>query len=155
MNEKSNSLMMSYRGFSLFELLVTVALLAIIAAVAMPSYRAYLVRADRADAKSVLSEAGVWLERNYTSSGCYNRTSVATCASQAGVDLALPFAQAPKSGTAKYAIAVAFANSGQSYTLSATPTGGFADAECGVLSLNQTGTQSVSGTASVATCWQK
>jgi type IV pilus assembly protein PilE len=157
-------------GFTLVELLVAVAILGILAAVAVASYQDHVASAKRAAAKAVLVEAGNWLERQYTVNGCYNYASPANCASQSGTATALPGAldSSPREGDREsYRVTVAFANSGQTYTLSATPCGNgganctngqhdsFTDAKCNVLTLDSLGTQGESGSSSAADCWQR
>ena len=50
-------------GFTLIELMITVAVIAILAAVAMPSYREYVLRGNRLEAQSLLSDAAARQER--------------------------------------------------------------------------------------------
>ena len=156
------------RGFTLIELLITMGVLAIMAAVAIPQYRDYVVRAKRADAKRALAEAAQILERNYTVSGCYNRASAADCPTQSGTAIDLPSAlkRSPSEGRGSYSVAVTFTNSGQSFSLQATPCGAgdncnsfthdsFSDALCGGLTLDNTGLRGVTGDGTVAACWQR
>jgi type IV pilus assembly protein PilE len=156
----------SGRGFTLIELVVVIVIAAIFAAIAIPNYTAYVARSKRAGAKTVLLDAANALERNYTTNGCYNRTSVANCQAQTGAAPALP-AVAPAEGRASYAITVDFSASatGQAYTLTATPCGtagtcpsgsdAFTDAECGSLTLTQAGVRGITGSGTVAACWQR
>jgi type IV pilus assembly protein PilE len=48
--------MLKHRGFTLIELMVTVAIVAILAAIVYPSYQSYLVRNNRAAAQSALMD---------------------------------------------------------------------------------------------------
>ena len=159
---------MSHRGFTLIELLITMAVLAILAAVAIPQYRDYVVRTKRADAKRALVEAAQILERNYTVSGCYNRASAEDCPAQSGTAIDLPstLKRSPAEGRGSYSLAVTFTNSGQSFSLQATPCGSsdkcssfthesFSDDLCGGLTLDSTGQRGVTGEGSVAACWQR
>ncbi len=140
-------------GVTLIELLITVVIVGILAAVAYPSYQSHIATANRAEAKSILLETAQFFERNYTTNGCYHRTDNA-CASAA--NQTLPFAQSPKTGTAKYNIAVAYSTTapctlGQCYGLSAAPTGSMTGDACGTLTLAHTGAQG----AAAADCWQR
>lgn len=59
-------------GFTLTELLVTVAIVGILAAIAYPSYRAQVQTTRRAEVQATLSELTQYLERVYSEYGCYN-----------------------------------------------------------------------------------
>lgn len=157
------------RGFTLMELVVAMTVVAILAAIAIPNYTAYVERGKRAAARSVLMDASGFLERSFTTNGCYNRTTVANCQAQAGATLALPAAltRAPSEGRASYALTVSFAGSatGQAYTLTATPCGTagtcpagsepFVDTQCGSFTLTQGGVRGITGSGTIAACWQR
>jgi type IV pilus assembly protein PilE len=157
------------RGFTLMELLVTMTIVAILASIAIPSYTAYIERGKRGAARSALMAAASFLERNFTTNGCYNFTTVAACQAQSGTALALPdaLARAPAEGRASYLLTVSYAGSttGQAYQLTATPCGSsgscpsgsdpFKDAKCGSLTLNQAGVRGRSGSEDLSVCWQR
>lgn len=84
-------------GFTLIELMITVAIVGILASIALPSYDSYIKRANRLDAKSALLENAQFLERNYTENNKYNLTS-------SGADITLPITVSPASGTTLYTI---------------------------------------------------
>lgn len=142
------------RGFTLIELMVAVAILGILAAIAIPQYTQYVTRSNRAAATQVLLEVAGELERRFTTNGCYDRVTVATCRDRTGAAATISRTTAPAEGTTRYNIAVTYADAGQSFTLTATPVS--ADAACGNLTLDQTGARGRSGTtATVAQCWAR
>lgn len=59
------------RGFSLIELVITVALLAILVSLAWPAYERHVKRARRADAFAAMQEFAAAMERYYTVNGSY------------------------------------------------------------------------------------
>ena len=139
-------------GFTLVEMLTTLALLGVLAAVAYPSYAAHLHRAHRADAQAALMDAAFFMQRHYAAHHRYDTGD----ASAPLVNLPAPLNQSPRQGAAHYVIHVTQADAG-SYTLSATPTatGPMAHDPCGSLTLNQHHTRGITGTTvSVAQCWR-
>jgi type IV pilus assembly protein PilE len=157
------------RGFTLMELLVTITIIAILASIAIPSYTAYIERGKRGAARSALLAAASALERNFTTNGCYNFTTVAACQAQSGTAFALPTAAtlAPAEGKASYVLTVGYSGSttGQAYTLTATPCGTagtcpsgsdpYKDTKCGALTLTQAGVRGRSGSEDLSVCWQR
>lgn len=75
------------RGFTLIELMITVAIVAILASVALPSYRDYVIRGRLSEATSTLADLRVKLEQYYQD----NRTYVGACV--AGTTAPLPNGQ--------------------------------------------------------------
>lgn len=59
------------KGFTLIEVMITVAILAIIVAIALPSYTNYVTRTNRAEGQQLLSETAQALERCFTRFGSY------------------------------------------------------------------------------------
>lgn len=131
------------RGFSLIELMIVVAIVAILAAIAVPSYRRYVVRANRADAQRALLDLAGREERFYYGANRYakNLGELSATATLAGSNYTVSLDPAPATST--------------DFTVVATPVGNQLrdDAECQSLSLNRQGQQLSTGTASAATCW--
>ena len=139
--------MSSPSGFSLIELMVTIAIVGILASIAMPSYVSYLARGKRAEAKQALLENALFLETHYTTRGFYSTAKGNNAAPT------LPIAQVPRSGSANYTLSASITNTG--YRLTATAVNSMASDDCGNFTLDQTGTQGVSGSLGVAACWNR
>jgi len=127
------------RGFTLIELMITVAVVGILAAIAYPNYTEYVRRGHRADARAGLLQAQQWLERAATATGTYP----ATLAS------ALTW-----SGDANKRYTIGYTTSSGGYTLNATLKSGYTDPKCGELTLSNTGERSSNGTDTVSNCWK-
>jgi type IV pilus assembly protein PilE len=126
---------------TLVELLVVVTIVGILAAIAVPSYRAYVIRVKRADAKVALTSAAQRMERCYTRSNTY-----------VGCDTGYPL----DTPGATYTIAFNPAPTATQFTVTATPINGQADdTDCAAFALNETGKQTVTGTKSAkpTECW--
>lgn len=134
-------------GFSLIELMITIAIVGILASIAMPSYVSYLARGKRAEAKQALLENALFLETHYTTRGFYSTAKGNNTAPT------LPVTKVPRSGSENYTLSASVTNIG--YLLTATAVNSMASDECGNFTLDQTGTQGVSGSLGVADCWNR
>ena len=121
------------RGFTLIELMITIAIVALLSAIALPSYNNYVRKAKRMDAKIALLDMASRQERFFSTNNTYTKL-----ATNLGYT-ALP-ASVPGSGTATYEIKVSEA-SASAYNLLATPQGGQLKDSCGSYTINQLGVQ--------------
>ncbi|HXU94491.1 MAG TPA: type IV pilin protein [Gallionella sp.] len=133
------------RGFTLVELMVTVAIIGILAAIAYPSYVQYTVKSNRAAAESFIMSVA-----NKQEQYMLNARQYATTLAALGV--AVP-ADVSRNYTITEPISVTAIPPG--YTITAVPAGNQAanDTKCGSISIDQAGTKGVSGTGTVAVCW--
>jgi type IV pilus assembly protein PilE len=138
---------MKKNGFTLVELMITVAIVAILAMIAVPSYTQYVRRANRTDATKTMTLDAQALERCYSQRFTYAACAgagVGTVASRDGkynVTIAIPDTVTPGAPPASYYItAVPLAPSQQ------------ADAPCQSFTLNTAGTQGATP-AGAPTCW--
>ena len=135
------------RGFTLIELVVTMAIVGILAALAIPQYSEYVSRSRRTEARGQLLLAAQWMERfRAENGGVYTNAALPAALSRS-----------PASGTALYDIAIG-AVTAVTWTLNATPRsdGPHRDDACGALTLASDG-QRTAATATSGTlfdrCW--
>jgi len=138
------------KGFTLIELMVTVAIVAIIAAIAYPSFLKSSQKGRRADAKASLTQYSQALERCYTEYGFYKSGSCSVLTTLQGVGY----------NTAhSYYLVTAPSVTTTTYTLAATAvsTGPQAsDSGCTIMTLNNQGQQgsgSNTATSDTGNCW--
>lgn len=135
-------------GFTLIEMMITVAIVAILAAVAYPSYQSSVLKGKRAEGRTALLGFMQQQERYMTQTGAYAAVAVGATGQPfktfSGDDASRP----------SYRLGAAACDDLPLNTcvrVVAEPT--FPDPEAGSLSLTSTGTRSCTGTKP-ALCWR-
>ncbi|MBL0557116.1 type IVa pilus pseudopilin TppA [Aeromonas caviae] len=130
-----------YRGFSLIELMIVVAVVAILSAIAYPSYQRYLLVSHRVEAKKMLLDAANRQETYFMDFNQYASSAAA-----------LNISDNSESGF--YHLVISSATT--TFTLSATASGAQgSDSDCIVFSIDQSGARSATRLGNTAndTCW--
>lgn len=128
-------------GFTLIELMITVAIIGILSAIAYPSYQSSVQKSWRSTAAACLVQLAQGMERRYTANSSY-----------VGDDL--PPASCTAEVAARYVISFATATAATTFSLQAAPQAIQADDVCGTLSINEMG-QKAASTGTVAECWNR
>lgn len=130
-----------YRGFSLIELMIVVAVVAILSAIAYPSYQHYLLVSHRVEAKNMLLDAANRQETYFMDFNRYTSSAVA---------LNIP----ENSASGFYHLVISAA--GNTFTLFATASGAQgSDSDCIIFSIDQNGARSATrlGDTLNNECW--
>lgn len=138
-------------GITLLELMAVVVVIGVLGAIAIPSYRQYVMRAQRTEAKTALLQLQTNQERFYLTNRTYG-----TVAQLIAANL-LPANARTERGTYQMTIPVANVNT---YTATATPVAGAdidmtADAHCATFSITAQGVRTATSTdgSDPSDCW--
>ena len=125
------------KGFTLIEIMITVAIIGIIAVAAWPSYDRYQQKSRRADGVRALLENVTVLEKCFVNYGAYDNANCELLTSNKGY----------------YTITHNPAVTAETFTLRATPAGAQTGDECGALTINNLGVKGAAGT--LRRCWSQ
>lgn len=149
---KGEKTMRTWRGFTVVELAVALAIVFILVAVAVASFSDHMTRKARFKAQVVLLDSAAWLLQQYVRDNTF-------------LQARLPDDQAPREGSAVYRISLAArpvasldpkgtfpATTAQTFTIMAVPID---EDACGTLLIDQTGRRGITGSdMTVEDCWQ-
>lgn len=126
-------------GFTLMEVMITVAIVAILAAIAFPSYQDSMRKSRRTDGKNALTQAVANMERFYAQNNTY---ATATLCAAAGTPSMCPGVCSGVGGTCtstegNYGITIPTLTA-NTFLILATPTGAQPAAD-GKMTIDQTG----------------
>ena len=134
-------------GFTLIELMITVAIVGILASIAYPTYQDSVMKSRRADVKGVLLGLANAMERHYTEISSYQG---AAGSKSSPVDTGTAWIYSIPTETARFYTVTISVATASTYTLNAVPTGVQNGDKCGTLTLTHTGVKGFTGTGD---CW--
>jgi type IV pilus assembly protein PilE len=129
---------------TLIELMIVVAIVALLASIAVPSYRQYVLRANRTEATTALLQLAAAQEKFYLQNNTYAGNALIDDAPPAGLGLAATTERG------HYTVAITAADA-TGFSATATAAGAqAADSTCATFTINQAGAR----TATSTKCWQ-
>ena len=136
------------RGVTLLELMAVVVVIGVLGAIAIPSYRQYVMRAQRVEAKNALLQLATNQERFYLANRTYGTTAQLIAANLLAAD--------SRSERDTYQIAITNPTAA-GYTATATPVAGGQvdmrdDLQCTAFSITAQGVRTATG-SDAANCW--
>ena len=132
------------KGVTLIELMIVIVIVAILASIAVPSYRSYVLRSHRVEAKTALLNLAAAQEKFYLQNNTYATNAQLTAAPPNGLGLSAT------SERGWYTIAIANGANAAGFSATATATGTQAeDSHCASFTINQLGVKSATNTD----CW--
>lgn len=128
-----------FKGFTLVELMISVAIVAILAGIAYPTYTNYVTRSSREGAKSELVQFASLQEKIYLNSSAYavSITGAYNGRSDGGLGVT-----SGKTSDNKYTLSISpSSGSTQTYTITATPVAATSQANDGNLTISSDGSR--------------
>ena len=142
LRRNKSSYVNSSQGFTLIEIMITVAIIGILAAIALPAYQNYVLRAGRAEGQAALLDTSAREEQFYLGNKTY--TTIVGTGGLNGITTT-------ESG--RYTIAVAGCPIATCYVITATAVDAqAADAKCTTLTIDSDNVKGATGSATDE-CW--
>jgi type IV pilus assembly protein PilE len=142
----------SQQGVTLIELLIVVVIIAILGTIAVPTYRSYLLRAQRTEATATLLRMQAAQEKFFVQNNQFATELEAAPPDGLGVPAL--------TSSGYYDLAVTLLEEGSGYRLTATPHAGGGqqdDEQCAVISVDHNGVKAARnhlGADSARDCWR-
>jgi len=135
-------------GFTLIELMVTITVAAVLVSIAVPAYTSQIRKSRRTEARTALLDLAAREERFFSTNSVYTI---------APANLGYAGAFPVQVGSGYYRLDVTVNPTGTAFSATATPISSQAAdaAQCGTYTIDQAGTQTVSGGLGATTCWSK
>ena len=134
------------QGFTLIELMITVAIIGILATIALPNYREYIGKSRRADSQAFMYEVAARQQHYLVDRRAY-ATGITETLATGGLGMAIP-----TTVSLYYTVNLATSNTASppTFTVTAVPKENQTGEKCQTLTLNQQGAKTASGSG---TCW--